>query len=263
MKLTETISVVSVGSKNFAMVPVEKMRVDREYQRVLRSRVKRMADAWDYEKCDVLIVSYRDGVFFLVDGQHRYEAAKANDVRFLACQILEGMSQEDEARRFLSQNTEACSLTPYDTWNANLLIGDFVDCTIDKICKEFGLKIRGTVGKRAPGVVGSLVEARNTVKSHGAEGLRWVFNVLSGAHWNEVRDGHNSCIMQALRQFYAANKETIFKYTDRAINTLFGTSPAKFQARAVAMFSDCDVRFAVSKYVAMQLVMPPSAVVVA
>lgn len=248
MKLSEMVSLVSIGEKKFAMVPVDKMRVDKMYQRVLHSRVKKMADHWDYNKCDVLIVSFRSGYFYIVDGQHRFEAARKNGVQFLACQILVDMSQIDEARRFLAQNTEACSLTPYDTWNANLLIGDFVDCTIDKICKEFGVHVIPTKGIKAPAVLGSLVCARRIVKQHGADGLRWILSVLDAAKWNEVPNGHGKVILFALNTFYSAHKDNIYTYTDRVKCVLHRNDQRKFQSKAVAMFPENELGVAVSRY---------------
>jgi hypothetical protein len=256
--LSEIVSLVSIGGKQFAMVPVAAMRVDRAYQRILKPYVRKMTATWDYQKCDVLIVSYRDGRFYIVDGQHRYEAAKAKGVEFLACQILEGMNQIQEASRFLSQNTLARTLTPYDTWNANLLVGDRIDRIIDRVCKEFDLQIMGVKGKKGPGIIGSLVEARTIVRKQGEEGLRWVLGVLDAAQWNQKSNGHNSIIMKALRTFYGAHKNEIFRYTDRAKALLFETTPSMFQAKAVSWFSECDTSFAVTKYLSYQLTGEPS-----
>lgn len=258
MKLSEIVGLITLGAKGFAMVPVSKMRVDHAYQRVLKARVKKMIARWDYNKCDVLIVSFRDGYFYVVDGQHRYEAAKANGVEFLACQILEEMTQIDEAKCFLAQNTEACSLTPYDTWNANLLIGDIVDCTIDKVCREYNVTVQGNRGVKQAAILGSLTEARIIVKQHGADGLRWILNVLDAAKWDEQRRGHGTNIMRGLKNFYGSHKENLFAYTDRVKCLLFKNSPQKFQAKAIAMFPENEAVVAISRYLDFMVTGEPS-----
>lgn len=232
MKVEKKISVVSIGSKKFGMVPVSEMVIDRTYQRVLRARVKRMINNWDYEKCDVLVVSYRDDKFYVVDGQHRYEAAKVRGESYLACQILEGMTQIDEARKFISQNTESSVLTPYDTWNANLLLHDVVDCSVDSACKTFGIEVSMTPGMKKPAVLGSLTTARKIVKGQGRECLMWIFSVLHNAKWDEQQRGHNSTIMRALKIFYVSHKSDLFRYTDRLTCMLHKTTPAILDGRA-------------------------------
>lgn len=258
MKLSEKVAVVSIGEKKFAMVPVADMRVDKAYQRTLKKRVKKMAARWDYNKCDVLVTSFRDDAFYIVDGQHRYEAAKMNGVQYLACQVLEGMNQVEEAQRYLSQNTESCTLTPYDMWNANLLVGDPIDCTVNKLCKEYNVKVMGCFGTKGASVLGSLTEARNIVKTSGAAGLRWILEVLNDAKWGEVKRGHNSHIMRALRRFYVTHKHEIFRYTDRVKCILHMNDPVKFQSKAVAMFPEVDVATALSRYVDFVVTGEPS-----
>lgn len=208
------LNAYNIGNKRFATIPVSELRIDTAYQRTLRKKALRMAAAWDYEKCDALTVSYRDDVFYIIDGQHRYEAAKRNNVYFLPCQIYTGLTQHQEAEKFVESNTNVSLLSPYDTYRANILIGDRIDTAVKDCCDSFGVKIAEDKGKREPTVLGSLAVARNIVKIHGNDCLEWIFSVLKAAGWYDRPNGFNSTIVSALKNIYKnypGKRETVGK----------------------------------------------------
>lgn len=65
----------NIGGKKFATIPVSEIKIDAGYQRRLREKVNKMVANWDYNLCDVVLVSYRNNKFYVIDGQHRVAAA--------------------------------------------------------------------------------------------------------------------------------------------------------------------------------------------
>ena len=58
--------------KRIASVPVSLLCTDFEYQRGTDSKtIHALIREWDITKCSFLLISYRDGKFYVVDGQHR------------------------------------------------------------------------------------------------------------------------------------------------------------------------------------------------
>lgn len=241
------VSYAMVGEKKFAMVPVKEMAVDSTYQRVIRNRIRKMIAEWDYEKCDVLTVSYRDNKYYVVDGQHRFMAAKANNVEYLPCQVLENMTQKDEAKKFVEMNTLVCKLSPFDTFSANLLLGDETDSTIANLAETYGLSI-GEYKGIGNGQIGSIAICRRIVKKQGADCLNWVLRVLHEARWHEIKTGHSSRMMYMLFHFYANNKNDISFLTGNVISCLRKTNPSMLTANAKVMYPSLDNDTACERY---------------
>lgn len=106
---------VPVKNEPGVLMRIEKWRlhVDPAYQRrVWTNRVARMAANWSWVSCGTLLVAQRGkdaktGTYFIIDGQHRWEAAKALDhVKELPCLCFQLDDIKDEAIGFLAANTE-------------------------------------------------------------------------------------------------------------------------------------------------------------
>lgn len=77
-----------------------------DYQRGVNYRkVKRYYENYDADIYGIIIVSHRDGKYYVIDGQHRVEVAKRLGLKSIMCQILEGLTYEDEADKFYKLNT--------------------------------------------------------------------------------------------------------------------------------------------------------------
>lgn len=104
------------------------LRIDPAYQRKLdMARVASMAANWSWVSCGCLIVSRRseDAVYFIIDGQHRWEAAKfVPDIRDLPCLAFPLDQLRDEAVGFLAANTVRKLPSLADQFKALLIAQD-------------------------------------------------------------------------------------------------------------------------------------------
>ena len=70
-------------------VAIDRLEVDGTYQRSTAGKasaklIASIANRWDWRLCVPLLVSSRDGKLFIIDGQHRWEGARARgDIAFL------------------------------------------------------------------------------------------------------------------------------------------------------------------------------------
>jgi hypothetical protein len=127
---------------------VANLLVDETYQRPTDSPasirlIERMAEAWDWRLCAPLTVSKRDDdKLYVIDGQHRLEAARLRgDVPHLPVIISRFSSLQDEARCFVNVNTERKNPTPLDKFHARCLSGDPDALEIKEIVEAAGLQV--------------------------------------------------------------------------------------------------------------------------
>src|SRR3974390_904680 len=90
-------------------VPLAQLRVNPLAQRDLNpARVAKLAAAFDPELMDAPTVNHRGDLYYLIDGQHRIAALKLwmpsweKDGQQVQCWMYEGLSEAEEAERFLA-----------------------------------------------------------------------------------------------------------------------------------------------------------------
>ena len=99
----------SFNFRQFQRIPLGNLRCAR-YQRGLNTQeVDEIVENFDPHLVNPPKVSYRDGEFWVFDGQHTVEAHKRlfGDDYAIMCQVFQGMTYEDEAKLFAEQNGAA------------------------------------------------------------------------------------------------------------------------------------------------------------
>lgn len=245
--LTTTVinNTYEICGKKIASVPVELMELDYSYQRVLGKTVEELMIEWDDEKCNFLTASYRDNKFYIIDGQHRYSAAKARGIVSLPCIIFTGLTQSDEALKFAQQQDNVNKLLPYDTFKANIVCGDTsiesvaIDMEIKRICDKHNVKVTkiSKVTRTAKALRG-LSRARWIVKTNGSECFDWILTVIENSNWNLCSDAYTKEMLIMLRNFYTENKNTLEEQISSLLKLMNTTSPAELIAMAKYEYSE-------------------------
>jgi hypothetical protein len=129
----------------------DQLLIDETYQRSLeisasQTLIRKIAVHWDWGLCQPLFVARRsDGQLYVVDGQHRLEAAKLRgDIWQLPCVVTTFTSPEEEAAAFVALNQMRRPLTQLDLFKAALAAGDFEASQIALAVEEAGLKLANT-----------------------------------------------------------------------------------------------------------------------
>lgn len=156
------------------------------YQRALNTAwVNKMAKNFEEGLLGVLIVSYRDGKHYVIDGQHRLEAAKRAGVEDLVCQVHTGLTYETEAELFNKYNRERKKLTPLDIFKAELEAGDSGAIKISQLIESHGF-ILGTGGGNAAhnGIV-AIAMLKDIYRKEGEENLDRVLGLIRATWYGE------------------------------------------------------------------------------
>lgn len=152
-------------------VPINEMRVSTTGQRYLnRNRVDYLVANLVLENLGYPIVSFRDGYYYIIDGQHRIEALKAHGFEdsSLECFVYDGLTEEAEAEQFLSRN-DVLSVSSFDKFRIGVTAGREAESQIAAIVEELGLKI---TRDNVPGAVRATGTLKRLYIRAGADVLR-------------------------------------------------------------------------------------------
>jgi hypothetical protein len=96
--------------------------------------IQAIAAKWDWRLCTPLLVASRDGGLYIIDGQHRWEAAKLRgDIPFLPCAVGNYTGSAEEAALFVAANRHRVRVNPLDMWRAAIAAGDEATVTIERL----------------------------------------------------------------------------------------------------------------------------------
>ena len=117
---------------------IGELNVDPSYQRSVengpsRVLIRKIAREWDWSLFQLLVVSRRpDGALYVVDGQHRLEAARLRrDLYDLPCSVYDFATTGDEADAFVAINQQRKPLGALDLFRAAVEGGG---CGCDRGC---------------------------------------------------------------------------------------------------------------------------------
>lgn len=234
---------VSICGIKVASIPVDLLEVDETYQRDTHD-VQELIP-FDKKKCGFILVSFRNGKFYIIDGQHRYLAAKFLGIASLPCIILIE-TQEDEALIFSGQDIGKKRLTPCDTFKANIASGreDIprvkTDMEINRICSAHGIKIaHANRYTRNDKILRSLSEARDIVNTSGSDCFEWIINVICSTDWDTCPTSYTKYILRMLKHYYIYTDTINNESVKKAMNS---TTPMQIIALSKADYPEYSIQ---------------------
>ena len=137
-------SINQVGE--FQSIHKDMLFVNKEYQRdALNDKVVAIARGWSWVACGAIIVTYRDGSIWVIDGQHRVLAAKnRSDISYLPCMVFQLDGLKGEAQGFLDLNTGRKPVSAVGKQKALVTAGDEVAIFVQNEIDRIGLRIAAT-----------------------------------------------------------------------------------------------------------------------
>ncbi|MPM22640.1 hypothetical protein SDC9_69098 [bioreactor metagenome] len=189
---------MDIGGGKFARIPCNLLQMD-DYQRT-EDHAASLAKRWDEKKCLPLLVSYRDGKFFVVDGQNRLAAAKLIGQHDIKC-IINEMSYDDEAIAFARQDDGVKRVTAYQKMCALSKAGEHPYTDIATICENQRIRL---VNSRRPGIgeCGSASKLLEAYRRSGRDGLIWILTTIRYIGWSVSHGGYSSDVLVALCSVY-------------------------------------------------------------
>jgi hypothetical protein len=147
-------------------VPIGKMTISRRVQRDLKQhRVNELVANFDLDDFGQPVVSWRDGVYYIIDGQHRIAAlkewlGKGWEIQKIECRVYQGLNEAEEADMFDRLNN-VLIVSSYDKFKVRVTAGREAESLIDKIIKQEHLVISRDKIPGAVRAVGTLVRVFN------------------------------------------------------------------------------------------------------
>jgi len=144
-------------------VALGKMIVSDSAQRELKPRrVSALLKEFDIELLGLPVLNHRDGVYYIVDGQHRIAALKewlgdGWEPQLIECRVHSGLTEAQEAKLFLELNNYL-AVTAYDKFKTAVTAGLPTETAIKSIVEETGLSICRHKSENTISAVATLVK---------------------------------------------------------------------------------------------------------
>lgn len=188
MKQTETIYKMMVLDTSQIEVPREK------YQRDFNDpRAKKIAKDFDERIANEPKVSFRDGKYYVFDGQHTIAARKllneGKDLPVL-CKVYFGMTAEEEALLFAKQTGESAPVTAGARIRAEIYGKDEIALAFLRANEEMGINLDYDQ-ERGLNRIGCIKTAYKAYRKLGEERYKEAMRVIANA-WNGEPDSFRS-----------------------------------------------------------------------
>lgn len=175
--------------------------VDRYQSQINYIRVKRIITNFDEEELQPIDVSYRDGKYYIVDGQHRVEACKQRKMLNILCKVHYGLAYEQEANLYYQLNNPENRRTPTanQRFKALLEAKDPIALSIKYIVENNGF-ILGLDNGKAINKIICTATLTKIYKSIGSVGLDRVLR-LSKTTWDCILEAVDKNIFMGIYYF--------------------------------------------------------------
>ncbi|MBN3459682.1 hypothetical protein JNN96_37250 [Mycobacterium sp. DSM 3803] len=225
----------SPRSPYIAALSVHDLFVDRRYQRPLDlPRARRLAEAWEPPLVGVIEASDRGPHhhprYAIVDGQHRYAAAKMRDPNaVLVANIHTGLTERDEAHLFYEIDAKRTRLTGWDRWNARRGAGDKTVLAVETVVENAGLRVEDSPTN---GSVRCVATCEKVVKLGGQQLLRETLGLITEVWGVEVEAFDAPLVHGTALVLWHYGKALDVA---RLANAMVDVSPRQFKAKAIAI----------------------------
>lgn len=123
------------------MLDLSLLRIPRYQRPEPDKRVDAIYEAWDDLACGALHVSYRDGAYWVIDGQTRAAAARRRGKTHLPALVCHGITEAREAGLFLRANRDRLQVSAIARHRCEALAQEERALAIDEVLAEFGYQI--------------------------------------------------------------------------------------------------------------------------
>lgn len=161
-------------------VYLDRLLVSPRAQRRLRpARVDELAAEFQYDNMGYLVLNQRGKNFYIIDGQHRFEALKkwygdGWETIDIPCRVYKGLTEQQEAEKFDRLNN-SLQVNAFDKFNVRVTAGRQEETTIKRIVTDNGLCISQD---KVPGAISAVSALRKLYVGSNAETLAKTLRVI-------------------------------------------------------------------------------------
>lgn len=177
-----------------------------DYQRPIKEAwVSEIVKKWNELEANPPKVSYRDGAYWVFDGQHtiaaRLRRNGGKDLHVL-CEVYHGLKKEDEAALFSRYNRNRKNVSRSEMAKADLISGDQRTTEVVRTIRNQGFDICFTKhnGGRQITAIGKVFQIWD---KDGEKGLSYILKLIADT-WGDDTNACNSAIIGGVAEFYRA-----------------------------------------------------------
>ncbi len=228
---------VIMNGQLVANIPIDLLFVDESYQREIKgtrsSTILKIAHGFDYAKAGLILASFRadKGMFAVIDGHGRYEAAKISGKMTVMATIYESISVSKEAELFMNQDDNKVRVTDHAKFCAGIVASREIEGYDEYPELARIMKANGVTN---PAHVSAIKEALRVTKKDPIE-AEWIFNTIRKANWHDTKAGYSQYVMKALSIIYEEQPELKDNVKARLIPAMKSTSPIYFASAATLL----------------------------
>lgn len=168
-------------------VPIAEMRVPPPLvtqRQFIQAHADFLSANLELEKVGYPIINWRDGIYWIVDGQHRIHALKENGFGddLLDCEVYEDLTDAEMANVFLGRDDRK-AVAPYAKFHIAVTANYDVECSVLRTVESNGLKIGRT---KEPGNLACVSTLRAVHENEGAVVLGQALRAIRDAFGNDA-----------------------------------------------------------------------------
>lgn len=174
----------TVTNRRYAYIELKDLSTEIYQRPIDILSIKKKVQVFDEMLLGTITVSYRDGKYNVIDGQHRTILCKAMGIRGIMALIYEGLSLEEEAKYFNAlngANGESKRINNADAFNANIVAQDESSLDIQEAIESAGLKLNKRQGFKTIASYGTVTKLyRQNGKAHLGRTLKLIADTWGG-----------------------------------------------------------------------------------
>lgn len=176
-----------------------------EYQREVKpSKINKIVKNFVPDIMGVGLVSFRSGEFWGIDAQHRIEALKKLGYTEILCQVLTGLTYEQECYRFVLLNTGRTQLTANQIFHGRVEEKDKDALDLVAMFKKYRFEYNKNNGIKEDNLIGAVSKFVKIQKNFGMDRVEQILRILRNA-WYGDKHSLSSAIISGLSTFISEN----------------------------------------------------------
>lgn len=185
-------------------IPLDSIKF-AEYQREVKSsKVNKIIKNFVPDILGIGLVSFRGGNFWGIDTQHRIEALKKMGYTEMLCQVLTGLTYEEECYRFVLLNTGRTQLTANQVFHGRVEEKDKDAVELVEMFKKYRFDYNKNNGTKDDNLIGAVSKFVKMQKTFGMNRVETVLRILRNA-WYGDKNSLSSAIITGLSTFLEEN----------------------------------------------------------
>lgn len=174
------------------------------YQRPINySRCKYIKEHFNPDMVGTLLVSHRtDGTYVIIDGHHRMIAMQMCGLKGHLCQVLEGLSYEDEAKLFIEFNNKRAVVSAKPMLNARMEAKEPIALDMMQAVRKAGYACGTSRGTIKGAVQISAVRAMERAYKELGKAKFQSMLIMLNKLWPQDRNAVGQAMMSGMSLFY-------------------------------------------------------------